>query len=168
MRRRRPARHLGWRGPRLRLPRALRRWRKLGLLLVIAAAILGGRDGLGYLDAKVSGDTTCRVTSVVDGDTVRVYCPGRGFDSARLTGFDTPEIYSPDCAGELWSGLVATWALRGRISSAEEVSIVFEGRDRYDRRLATLFLDGRPVSRLMIEAGHARAYDGGRRESWCG
>ena len=169
MRRSRPPHRLRWRGRRrLRLPRALRPWRKVAVLALIAAAVLGGRDGLGYLGAQVSGDTACRVTSVVDGDTVRVYCPGRGFDSARLTGYDTPEIYSPRCPGELWSGLVATWALRGRISSAEEVRIVFEGRDRYDRRLAALFLDGANASRLMIEAGHARPYDGGRREGWCG
>jgi endonuclease YncB( thermonuclease family) len=170
MKRNRP-RHLRWRGQprsRRRQPSALRPWRKVGILALIAAAVIGGRDGVGYLGAKVTGDTACRVTSVVDGDTVRVYCPGRGFDSARLTGFDTPEVFSPDCPAEWWAGTRATWALQRQVWTADEVKIVFEGRDRYDRRLAALFLDGINATRLMIEAGHARAYDGGRRESWCG
>ena len=42
-----------------------------------------------------------------------------------------------------------------------------EGRDRYDRRLAALSLDGEPASRAMVRAGLARAYDGGRRDGWC-
>ncbi len=170
MRRAGPPRHLRRRGPRRRprLPGALRPWRKVAVVALIAAAVIGGRDGLGYLGAKVSGGGSCRVTSVVDGDTVRVYCPGRGFDSARLTGFDTPEVFSPRCPGEWWAGTRASWALQRRIWAADEVKIVFHGRDRYDRRLAALFLDGAAVSRLMIEAGHARPYDGGRREGWCG
>ncbi len=172
MRRPRPPRHLGWREPRARgwprLPPALRPWRTVGVLLLIAAAIIGGRDNLGYLGAKVSGGGSCRVTSVVDGDTIRIYCPGRGFESARLTGFDTPEVFSPRCPGELWAGTRATWALQRRVWSADEVKIVLHGTDRYDRRLAKLFLDGADVARLMIEAGHARPYCGGRREGWCG
>lgn len=153
---------------RWRLPPALRPWRKVAFLLVFAAAVIGGRDGLGYLGARVSGSGACRVTSVVDGDTVRVYCPGRGFDSARLTGFDTPEVFSPRCPGEWWAGTRATWALQRLVWSADEVKIVFHGTDRYDRRLAVLFLDGTNVARTMIEAGHARPYDGGRRRGWCG
>ena len=171
MRRRRPPRHLRWRGQprtRPRLPRALRPWRKVAVVAFIAVTVIGGRDAIGYLGAKVSGDTACRVTSVVDGDTVRVYCPGRGLETARLTGFDTPEVFSPRCPGEWWAGTCATWALQRQVWTADEVKIVFHGRDKYDRRLAALFLDGANVSRLMIEAGHARPYDGGRRESWCG
>jgi endonuclease YncB( thermonuclease family) len=138
------------------------------VLGLIGTIIVGGRDGLGYLGAKASGDETCRVTSVVDGDTVRVYCPGRGFDSARLTGYDTPEVYSPRCIGEWWAGMRATWALQRQLWAADEVRIVFNGTDRYDRRLAALFIDGTNVSRLMIDAGHARAYVGDRRSGWCG
>lgn len=171
-RRTRPPRHLSWReargGGSPRLPPALRPWRKVAVLLVIAAAVIGGRDGLGYLGGRLAGEKSCRVTSVVDGDTVRVYCPGRGVESARLTGFDAPEVFSPRCPGELWAGTRATWALQRRVWSADEVKIVLHGTDKYDRRLARLYLDGTDVARLMIEAGHARPYRGGRRQGWCG
>ena len=146
----------------------LRPWRKVAVVALIGALVVGGREGVGYLRAQLSGASTCSVTSVVDGDTVRVYCPGQGLESARLTGFDTPEVFSPGCPGELWAGTRATWALQWHLWSADKVAIAFRGRDKYDRRLAVLWVDGVPVSKLMIEAGHARPYKGGRRESWCG
>ncbi len=145
----------------------LRPWRKVGVLLLIGAVVIGGRDALGYLGVKLSGSTACTVTSVVDGDTVRIVCPGRGLQSARLLGFDTPEVYSPKCFSEWWAGTKATWALRKHLWFADKVTIVLSGTDRYDRRLATLFVDGKNISSTMIAAGHARRYNGGKREGWC-
>ena len=144
-----------------------RPWRKVVMLLLIAIAVVGGRDVLGYLGAKFSGSSACAVTSVIDGDTVRVFCPGRGLQSARLLGFDTPELYSPRCFREWWAGTKASWALSKNLWFADEVNIVLSGTDRYNRRLATLFIDGTNLSRLMVDAGHARPYAGGKREGWC-
>ena len=39
---------------------------------------------------------------------------------------------------------------------------------RKDVALATVLLDGRPLSAIMVGSGLARAYDGGRRQGWCG
>jgi len=109
----------------------------------------------------------CRVVNVIDGDTVSVHCPSRGLERARLTGFDTPEKFSPRCPSELSRAVAATWALRWMIFKAERLSIVKSGTDRYGRALVFLALDGVPVARRMIDAGHARPYSGGARESWC-
>lgn len=151
-----------------RLPAGLRPWRKVVILLVAGLTLVFGRDGIGYLGARVAGTTTCRVTSVVDGDTIRVYCPGQGIERARLMGFDTPEVFSPRCASELWAGTQATWALQRRLWSADKVAIAFRGRDRYGRRLAILWVDGVNIARPMIEQGYARPYHGGHRRGWCG
>ncbi len=109
----------------------------------------------------------CRVLSVTDGDTLRLHCPARGIERARLTGFDTPEIFSPGCPGELLRGLRATWALRVMLWRAERISLVRQGEDRYGRALVFAAVDDVPVARRMIAAGHARAYGGGRRDGWC-
>jgi len=156
--------------PKPRRPRGeslWRPWRKVGILLALGAFFLGGRETLGYLGIRISGGTACRVVRVIDGDTVRIYCPGRGFDLARLIGFDTPEVFSPRCFGEWWAGTKASWALSRHLWTADEVKIVLSGTDRYDRRLATLFVDGRNIAPTMIADGHARPYAGGRREGWC-
>ncbi len=113
------------------------------------------------------GNGTCRILSVIDGDTVSLWCPARGVERARLMGFDAPELFSPACASEFVAAQRATWALRGLIFAADKVEIGFDGRDRYDRALVTLRLDGTSVARAMIAGGNGRAYDGGRREAWC-
>ena len=111
--------------------------------------------------------TGCRVVQVTDGDTVRLYCSGRGFISGRLTGLDAPELFSPRCSSEFTMALRAKWALRWILLTAEEITIVRKGTDRYERALIFLASDGVPVARMMIERGRARPYQGGPREGWC-
>ena len=50
----------------------------------------------------------CRVTGVIEGDTVRLICPDGGAIRGRLVGFDTPEVVSPGCAAEYAQGVAAT------------------------------------------------------------
>jgi micrococcal nuclease len=109
----------------------------------------------------------CRILRVVDGDTVTLMCAEEGLESARLLGFDTPEKYSPKCAAEFIAAEKATWALRTLIQKAGRLALTHEGTDRYGRSLVRLTLDGQDVARLMIRAGHARAYGGGLRGAWC-
>lgn len=166
-RRRRPPRR-GWKPGRGRRSGGLRPWRKVLVLLIASLAIVT------YLEQKqgalsaLSGTIDCRVTLVVDGDTVRVWCPGRGVFKARLVGYDAPEVFSPDCMGERWRGTEATMALRSLLWRADDLAFAFRGTDKYGRRLLRLTVDGRDVAERMVEAGHGRRYDGGRRRSWCG
>jgi len=110
----------------------------------------------------------CRIVSVVDGDTVRLYCPDKGLTRARLMGFDTPEVFEPQCAAELARGTAATRALRKHLATADIVAIWRHGTDRYGREPVRLTLDGRALARTMIVSGHARPYAGGARQGWCG
>jgi len=86
---------------------------------------------------------------------------------ARLTGFDTPEIFSPKCFSERYLGLRATYALRGEIWAARRISVSTGDRDRYGRVLTQMTVDGVPVGRRLIARGLARSYSGGLRSSWC-
>ncbi len=87
------------------------------------------------------------MVSVTDGDTVRLWCSGRGLVKARLTGYETPEVFSPGCASELARGTAATWHLRKLLFRAETVTMVFQGTDKYGRSLVFMSLDGTPVAR---------------------
>ncbi len=129
----------------------------------VNAAMRPGLAGMFGGDAAES----CRVVSVVDGDTVTLWCPGQVPARARLVGFDTPELFSPRCAWEAQQALRAKWRLRLLIWTAADVQVMPRGYDRYDRVLVTMMLDGRPVARTMVEEGLARRYDGGRRAGWC-
>jgi micrococcal nuclease len=144
-----------------------RPWRKVGMIVILAAAVVGGREWAVAARGIISGDAQCSIGRVVDGDTLKVWCPRRGLFSARLRGLDTPEVFSPGCISEFVLGVRATWALRQRLWAAEDVQMVFGGVDRYDRRLMWLYLDGTNVASPMIADGLARAYAGGPRGSWC-
>lgn len=57
---------------------------------------------------------------------------------------------------------------RAKLKDAKRVELVRFPPDRYGRTLARVYLDGRDLADLLIEAGLGRPYDGGRRASWCG
>ncbi len=133
-----------------------------------ASVALGiGVPALSFANGTLKPHEGCAVTLVVDGDTVRLLCPAEGFVTARLTGFDTPEVFSPGCPGELARGLAATAWLTLALWRAGHIAEDGERRDRYGRRLVRLSLDGRDVAGAMIAAGLARPYAGGRRQGWC-
>ncbi len=75
----------------------------------------------------------CRVTQVIDGDTVALACPGEDAGRVRLTGFDTPEVFSPQCASEALAGALATQKLRSLVWTGGEIGAIFRGYDRYGR-----------------------------------
>lgn len=142
-----------------------------GQALLLAALLLGGcvaptdpapPQGLG------ATDTGCRVTYVADGDTIHLACPDTGEVKARLLGFDTPEVYSPKCRGELVAGQQATAVLRQILRSGPVTAARFQGHDRYGRELVRLEVGGRDVARQMIASGYAVPYSGGRHPDWCG
>lgn len=169
-----PSRPVSRRGPRpsggRRFPRRRRRygfWTKLATAALLALAALPqlGDAVSGWWTAPTAG---CRVVSVIDGDTVSLWCPQTGTERARLMGFDAPELFSPQCPAEAAKALAATWALRTTLWTAGEVTVRRHGTDRWGRALVDLRADGVPVGRGLIEAGLARPYEGGRREGWCG
>jgi endonuclease YncB( thermonuclease family) len=45
--------------------------------------------------------------------------------------------------------------------------LLLPGRDRYDRLLGRLIVNGTDVGNTLIAEGLARAYDGGRQLGWC-
>ncbi len=156
-------------GARALGPRWLRRLRqRLVWVLVAVVGIPGLMDGaLGVLRPVQDGAGICRITQVVDGDTLRLWCEG-GMARVRLTGFDSPELYSPQCFAETLAAQKAKWALRWMIWQAADLQVTWEGRDRYGRSLAALMDGDAAVSDAMIAAGRARAYGGGARDGWCG
>ena len=109
---------------------------------------------------------------VIDGDTfearVRVW-PGLDVDTkVRLRGVDAAELHAR-CASELEQAQAARAALK-KILAEGAVTVSRVGVDKYGGRVdATIATRGTAdVSAALLGGGFARAYDGGKRGSWCG
>lgn len=143
------------------------RW--LGLrnsIFLIIALFLFIPPILDAVNGARKSKSNCRVSLVMDGDTIKMDCPDSGMESARIMGFDAPEK-NARCVGEFMKSAQATWALRLMLWRARTIEIKPNGKDRYDRHLIELRANGRNVAPAMIDTGVARAYSGGRRGSWC-
>lgn len=100
---------------------------------------------------------------VIDGDTIDV--DGQRY---RLVGYDTPETYRAQCESERERGDAATARLRALVSAVPEVTLqIQDGKDKYQRGLATLLINNLDVGSLLISEGLARRYLSGKRQSWC-
>jgi len=138
------------------------------ILLLASVAAVVAPPLVDAADGFIKPHNGCRILTVVDGDTVKMLCPADGLRSARLLGFDTPEIFTPKCPSELMRGIAATYYLCWQLWTAGQISTVRKGEDHYGRALTTLLRDGENVARRMVNATYARPYDGGQRHGWCG
>jgi len=137
----------------------------IGVLALGLAGCL--RDDPAAQSARADGTGACRVTKVVDGDTVYLRCPGAQPRRARLLGFDTPEAFSPKCRAEKRLADKATRYLRREIRGASAFSFQFRGHDRYGRDLVRMMIDGQDIADIMVSQGLAVRYHGGRKIDWC-
>lgn len=112
-----------------------------------------------------------KVTAVYDGDTltVAVRHDSQGMPyrfSVRLSGIDAPEIRGAASADEKRAAIAARDALRTAILG-ELVTLTVYSFDKYGRLLASVAHDHKgDMSHWMLETGHARPYNGGKREMW--
>jgi endonuclease YncB( thermonuclease family) len=141
----------------------------------------GGRQVLAHqvLADKVLADKAlantrvyaAEVVRIIDGDTfvarMRTGPAGEIETRVRLRSIDAAELHAR-CSKELRLALAARAALQ-RLLTEGSVMLSHVGRDKYpgriDANVATR--NNVDVSAAMLNGGWARAYDGGRRGTWC-
>ena len=121
-----------------------------------------------------AADYAWPVVRVIDGDTVAVDAsadmpPELADVKVRLKGVDTPEKGGrAKCPIERNAGQAATAFTEKAVADASVVVVRDPEWGKWGGRVvADLVLDDRSLSASLIAAGHGRAYDGGRRGSWC-
>ena len=92
-----------------------------------------------------------RVTSITDGDTLRIINSLGENQIIRLYGIDAPERDQP-------YGTQAANALREKLSNSQ-ISIVQQDIDDYGRIVGTIFLNERNINLEMVGQGHAWWYE---------
>jgi endonuclease YncB( thermonuclease family) len=126
----------------------------------------GGRQALA--DKPVYA---AEVVRIIDGDTfvarMRTGPGGEVETRVRLRSIDAAELHAR-CSKELRLALAARAALQ-RLLAEGSVMLSHVGPDKYpgriDANVATRSTND--ISAAMLSGGFARAYDGGRRGTWC-
>lgn len=99
--------------------------------------------------------TLFEVIRVVDGDTI-VIDYGNSEEKVRLIGVDTPESVHPDDARNTGYGELASAFTKEKLEG-QWVALEFDvdERDRYDRLLAYVYLDGVMFNKTLLSSGYA-------------
>jgi len=126
----------------------------------------GGRQALANTRVYAA-----EVVRIIDGDTfvARMQTgPGGEVETrVRLRSIDAAELHAR-CSRELRLALAARAALQ-RLLADGRVTLSHVGPDKYpgriDANVATRSTND--ISAAMLSGGFARAYDGGRRGTWC-
>lgn len=125
-------------------------------VLVAVSAVLSfvtACDGKPHISPS-SSDLVGRVVKVSDGDTITVLDSSKTQHKIRLQGIDAPEKKQAfgNASRKFLAGLVAN----------REVRVAWSKRDRYQRILGTVFVDGKDANLEMLKAGmawHYKKYD---------
>jgi micrococcal nuclease len=94
------------------------------------------------------------VTRVVDGDTIHVLLGGR-IERLRLIGVDAPEIDHPEQPAECYGKESARFAQRSLDGRTIRIEFDVERRDRFDRLLAYVFMEGELFNETLVAEGFA-------------
>lgn len=143
--------------------------KKLSLSLVIAiiAFVFSLNQSLSFnaflpqdfKEQNLEKELTGKVSKVIDGDTIELLAKTSKENpynhitklKIRLYGIDAPELkqaYGKE-AKEFLSALVLK----------QEISLIIENKDKYDRFVGTLFLKGQDINKEMVKNGYAHAYE---------
>jgi endonuclease YncB( thermonuclease family) len=107
-----------------------------------------------------------------DGDTIRFNLPGyppiAGKDiRVRVNGIDTPEIKGK-CKKEKYEAQQARDMVTDILKGAEKITLKNMKRGKYFRIAADVIVDGENLADVLIEAGMAIKYNGGKKtHKWC-
>ena len=114
------------------------------------------------------------ITRIIDGDTVAFEAnflpsPIKQELSIRVWGVDTPEkSWRGQCDEEKALGEEASKFTTDQIANADRVQVGIMKWDKFGGRvLGDIIIDGKSLTKMLIEKGYAREYYGDKKESWC-
>lgn len=126
------------------------------------------------ITATVAYSYNFKILKVIDGDTLIIEAPYLPKElgntvGIRILGVDTPEkAPRAKCEAEAEKGAAATEFTKRLVANARTKTIILKSWDKYGGRvLGDVLLDGKPLSKSLIDAKLAVAYYGGTKINWC-
>lgn len=131
--------------------RCSRKHRRLSSFWLIALIGLTVPWACQVIQTETTTTRECTVSSVYDGDTMRVKCDGEQV-KVRLLCIDAPEM------GQKPWGRESRDYLRGLAPRGSRVQIKGRSKDKYGRLLGEVIYRGKNLNLAMVRAGQAAVY----------
>ena len=148
---------------------------RLKFFLITVTIILLCLTAISVFSKEMAGvEYDFRITRVIDGDTVAfeanfLPAPLKQELSIRVYGVDTPEKgHRAECESEAKRGKEASVFTKNLVKNATTTKVVIMEWDKYGGRvIGDVILDGKSLTKQLLEKGYAREYYGKKKESWC-
>ena len=110
------------------------------------------------VEAAVSKKQTAKFVKAVDGDTAKLSVKGRTY-TFRFLAVDTPETVKPNTP-VAFMGKRASDYTKSELKKAKKIQIQYDGNktDKYRRKLAWIWVDGKLLQDKLVKKGYARVY----------
>ncbi len=132
------------------------------MIRIASVLILFISNSFADLQIRKQNDLFC-----YDGDTCYVTFQGKK-DKVRLLDLDTPEISNPKCEKEYILGIEARDYINQLISEGNRIEFETKyNRDFFDRILSYIIVDGKNVSKIMLNKEFGVEYDKDNKKDWC-
>jgi len=126
-------------------------WKRGSLLLFCILFILSGCAS----NQPENGLIEATVDKVVDGDTISVHMNGTE-ETVRMLLIDTPETKHPDKPVQPFGEQASQFARKKLSNKKVELEIGTSKRDKYDRLLAYVYVNGEMYNKQVVRKGLAR------------
>lgn len=129
----------------------------LSVLFALALVLSFTSPALAFDDNEQPSRTTATVVSVTDGDTIKVKFSNGKIETVRLLLIDTPETKHPNKPVQP-CGPEATEFTKRMLPAGTTVKLEYDKdkRDKYDRLLAYVYVNGKSVNEALLAAGLAK------------
>jgi len=141
--------------------------KKLLLLLFLIPILASSKETKGI-------EYNYEITRVIDGDTVAFQAdflpaPLKQELSIRLYGVDTPEKgHRAKCPSESSKGQAAYAFTKNLVKNASITKVIIMKWGKYAGRvIGDVIIDGKSLTKQLLEKGYGREYHGGKRDGWC-
>ncbi|MEJ2308593.1 MAG: thermonuclease family protein [Gammaproteobacteria bacterium] len=120
-------------------------------IVLLLSLILAGCNTGGPEPASDDGPPSCRVRTVIDGDSILAECNGQR-RQVRLYCIDAPEIKQRPWGEE------SRRALARLLRRNDRITLLIHDVDRYGRQVAEVIHDGMNANLEMVRSGNAAVY----------
>jgi micrococcal nuclease len=130
--------------------------RSRAVCAIVAIALLGSAGWGWFARGRVPASFSATVIRAIDGDTIDVRLASGRSERVRILGADTPEVVDPRKPVQCYGPEASAYTHSRLDGHKVRLELDTQARDKYDRLLAYVYVDGARYDDELLRLGYAR------------